>query len=196
VAAEGDAARRAAWREDAGRRDARRFVFVDESSTTIALTRRYGRAPKGERPIAAAPRNHGTPTSVVAAPTPGGPGPAMTRSGAIDTPAFVASVREPLGPTLEPGQVVALDNLSAHEAEAVRSRIEGRGCEPLFLPPYSPDFSPSAHASSQLKAIPREIGARTQDALAAAIGLALDRISPEDARAFFTHCGYRLPAVS
>jgi transposase len=196
VAAERDAAGRAAWRQEIAAHAPARFVFVDESSTTIALTRRYGWAPHDERLVAAVPRNHGRPTSVVAALTPAGLGPVMTREGAIDTPAFVAYVRELLVPTLEPGQIVILDNLSVHKAEAVRTLVEAHGCQLLFLPPYSPDFSPIEHAFSKLKAILREIGARSQDALDEAIRLALERISRADARAFFAHCHYTLPAVS
>jgi transposase len=196
VAAERDDARRTAWRQEIQEHDPARFVFVDESSTTIALTRRYGWAPMADRLVAAVPRNHGSPTSVVAALTPSGLGPVMTREGAIDTPAFLAYVRELLCPTLVPGQIVILDNLSVHKAEAVRTLIEARHCQILFLPPYSPDFSPIEHAFSKLKAILRAIGARTQDALHEAIRLALERISPADARAFFAHCSYNLPAVT
>lgn len=196
MAAERDDEQRKAWHSAAKVLDPRRFVIVDESSTTIALTRRYGWARHDERLVAAVPRNHGTPTSLVASLTLDGLGPAMTRPGAIDTPAFVAYVREVLGPTLRPGQIVILDNLSVHKAEAVRSRIEARGCELLFLPPYSPDFSPIELAFSKIKAFLRAVAARTQEALDDAIRLALDQITPEDARAFFEHCGYSLPAVS
>jgi transposase len=195
VAAERDPVHRAAWRQDIQGHDPARFVFVDESSTTIALTRRYGWAPRAERLMAAVPRNHGSPTSVVAALTPDGVGPVMTREGAIDTPAFVAYVRELLGPALQPGQIVILDNLSVHKAERVRALVEARHCHLVFLPPYSPDFSPIEHAFSKLKAILRALGARTQETLDAAIRLALDHISSADARAFFAYCGYNLPAV-
>ena len=196
MAAERDEEGRQEWHTAAKALDPRRFVVVDESATTIALTRRYGWARHDERLVAAVPRNHGTPTSLVAALTLTGLGPVMTREGAIDTPAFVAYVQEVLCPTLEPGQIVILDNLSVHKAEAVRSLIEARGCELLFLPPYSPDLSPIEHAFSKIKAFLRAVGARTQEALEEAIRLALDQITPEDARAFFEHCGYSLPAVS
>lgn len=196
MAAERDEEGRQEWHTAAKALDPRRFVVVDESATTIALTRRYGWARHDERLVAAVPRNHGTPTSLVAALTLTGLGPVMTREGAIDTPAFVAYVQEVLCPTLEPGQIVILDNLSVHKAEAVRSLIEARGCALLFLPPYSPDLSPIEHAFSKIKAFLRAVGARTQEALEEAIRLALDQITPEDARAFFEHCGYSLPAVS
>lgn len=196
IAAERDEARRDAWREAVRGRDARRFVFVDECATTIGMTRLRGWAPKDERLVAAVPRNHGTPTSLIAALTPQGFGPAMLRPGAIDAPAFAAYVRKELAPTLEPGQVVIFDNLSVHKDAQVRALIEARGCEVLDLPPYSPDFTPIENAFSKFKALLRQAAARIQDDLDKAIALALDQITSADARAFFRHCGYPLPAES
>jgi transposase len=180
VAAERDAARRAAWRREIQALAAVRFVCVDESSPTITLTRRSGWDPLAERLVAAVPRKHGSPTSVVAALTPDGWGPVLTREGAIDTLAFVADVRELLGPTLEPGPIVIRANLRVHQAEAVCALIAARHSALFFLPPSSPAFSPIEHAFHKLKAI----------------RLALERISPDDAHAFFGHCGYNLAAVA
>jgi transposase len=194
VATERDVARRARWREDTRHLDARRFVVVDETSTSIALTRHYAWAPKSERAHGAIPRNHGVPTTVVAALTPDGLGPAMTRQGPIDTAAFVAYVEHVLGPHLKPGQIVLLDNLSAHKSEQVRTLIAQRQCHLLYLPPYSPDFSPIEFAFSKLKDILRQAAARTQEALDETIRLALDQITSHDARHFFSHCDYHLPA--
>jgi transposase len=98
-----------------------------------------------------------------------------------------------LVPTLRPGQVVVLDNLSAHKADAIRALIEGAGCTLLFLPPYSPDFAPIEQAFSKLKAALRRAGARTRAALEDAIRAALDAITAADARGWFRHCGYALP---
>jgi transposase len=95
-----------------------------------------------------------------------------------------------LAPTLRVGQVVVMDNLSAHKGEGIRKVIEDRGCELLFLPPYSPDLNPIEEAFSKLKRSMRVIGARTKEALAEAIGKALDAVGAWDARGFFTHCGY------
>jgi transposase len=196
VAAARDAARREQWHRDARHLDAHHFVVVDETSTTIALTRHYAWAPKNERAHGAVPRNHGVPTTLVAALTTQGLGPAMTRQGPIDTAAFVAYVEHVLGPSLHPGQIVLLDNLSAHKAAAVRTLIEQRQCQLLFLPPYSPDFSPIELAFSKLKDFLRQAGARTQEALDVAISTAVDRITPEEAHHFFSHCGYHWPAES
>jgi transposase len=167
-------------------------VFVDETSTTIALTRRYARAPRGERAVTAVPRNHGTATSLVAALSPTGLGAAMTLPGALDGAAFTVYVRDLLCPTLQPGQVVLFDNVSIHHGEAVRECIETAGCTVRFLPPYSPDFAPIEHAFAKLKDLLRAAGARTQADLEAAIADALDQVTAADAHGWFTHCGYPL----
>jgi transposase len=194
VAAERDPARRLSWRQEVAALDPQRFVVVDETATTTALTRPYAWAPKNERAPERIPRNYGQTTTLIASLTPEGLGPAMTREGAIDTAAFVAYVREVLGPSLQPGQIVLLDNLSAHKAVAVRDLIAARGCQVLYLPPYSPDFSPIELAFAKLKDFLRQTGARTRQALDEAIRRALDVISPAEARGFFRHCGYNLPA--
>ena len=95
---------------------------------------------------------------------------------------------------LRAGQVVVLDNLGAHKGERVRELIEGRGCELLFLPPYSPDLNPIEEAFSKVKALLRRAGARTREALIEAMGRALDVVATKDSRGFFEHCGYQLPA--
>ena len=112
----------------------------------------------------------------------------------MDTATFECYIREQLGPTLRPGQVVVLDNLSAHKAASIREAIEARGCALLFLPPYSPDFTPIERAFSKLKALLRGLGARTREALEEAVRLAVDAITHDDAAAWFAHAGYTLPA--
>jgi transposase len=107
-----------------------------------------------------------------------------------DTEIFVAYVRHLLVPTLTPGQVVVLDNLSVHRAAAVRRLIEGAGCRLLFLPPYSPDFNPIEQAWSKLKTLLRGAAARTRDVLEAALRTFLDQITASDARGWFVHAGY------
>ncbi len=189
-AAEQDAAVRAAWREAITALSSADLVFVDESSTSISLARRYGRAPRNERAVGAVPRNYGLPTSLLAALGPAGLGAVMSLAGAVDQAAFTVYVRELLCPSLRRGQVVVLDNLSAHKGTAVQALIEGAGCTLLFLPPYSPDFSPIELAFSKLKAVLRAAAARTQAALDAAIGRAIEVVTAADAQAWFQHCGY------
>lgn len=142
------------------------------------------------------PRNHDPVISLIAALTIDGPGPAMTLPGAVDGVAFEAYLRAGLVPTLRPGDIVVLDNLRVHQGRRVRDLIEGAGCHLLFLPPYSPDFTPIEEAFSKLKAFLRGVGARTQTALEQAIGEALATITAHDARGWFTHCGYSVVAQS
>ncbi len=171
-------------------------MFVDESGTNLALTPRRARAPRGQRAYGAVPRNRGGNTTLIAALSLGGLGPALTLPGAADRPAFVAYVREVLAPALAPGQTVVLDNLSVHKGAAIRRLVEARGCRLLFLPPYSPDFAPIEHAFSKVKEHLRRAGARTRDALDAAITAALDTITAQDAVGWFRHCGYHAPGQS
>jgi len=124
---------RAAWREEASKLDPRLFVSVDEASTSIAMTRRRARSKRGTRVPGKVPRNHGKPTSLVAALSLEGLGAEMTLEGAFDSIAFVYFVERFLAPSLEPGQIVVLDNLSVHKAPRVRELIEARGCRLLFL---------------------------------------------------------------
>lgn len=158
--------------------------------SNLALSPLYARAPKGERAYGTIPRHYGKNTTLVAALTPQGIGPALALHGALDTPACVAYVRELLAPTLRPGQIVLLDNLSCHTAPQVRQLIEARGCQVLHLPAYSPDFSPIENAFAKIKQALRRVGARTTDALHSALAQALDAITAQDAENFFRHCGY------
>ncbi len=87
-----------------------------------------------------------------------------------------------------------LDNLGAHKGERVRELIEQRGCELLFLPPYSPDLNPIEEAFSKVKGLLRRAGARTRKVLIEAMGRALDAVTAEDTQGFFEHCGYRFSA--
>ncbi len=88
---------------------------------------------------------------------------------------------------------MVVDNLGAHKSERVRELIEGRGCQLLFLPPYSPDFNPIEEAFSKIKGLLRKAQARTRQALIEALGVAISAITAGDARGFFEHGGYRLP---
>ena len=95
-----------------------------------------------------------------------------------------------LAPTLGLGQMVVIDNLSAHKGGRVKEIIEERGCELLYLPPSSPEFNPIEQAFSKVKGLMRRAEARTREALIEAMGLALSAVSARDARGFFGHCGY------
>ena len=130
---------------------------------------------------------------MVAALTPDGLQEPWLIEGAMNTETFAWYIREELAPRLRPGQVVVLDNLSVHKAASIREALAERQCEVLFLPPYSPDFTPLAQAFSQRNAIVRGLGARTQEALQEAVRLAVEAITSDDAAAWFAHAGYALP---
>src|SRR6185369_7770632 len=133
-------------------------------------------------------------TTLVAALTPEGLHVPWLIEGAMDSATFAWYITEQLAPTLRSGQVVVLDNLSVHKAARIRQAIEARGCQLLFLPPYSPDFTPIEQAFSKLKASLRRLGARSKEALQEAVRLAIEAITPHDAAAWFAHAGYALPA--
>ena len=117
---------------------------------------------------------------------------AETQGYSADGAAFETYVEHFLVPTLEAGRIVVMDNLQVHKMKRVRELIEGAGAEILFLPPYSPDFSPIEEAFSKVKAILRRIGARTREALLEATSEALSAVSSTDARGWFGHCGYHV----
>lgn len=176
--------------------DPLRLVFVDESSTHTSFTRLYGWAPHDQRATGSVPRNHGKNQTFVAALTWQGMQAPWAVEGAMDTTAFEAYVTQILVPTLHPGQIVVLDNLSVHKAASIGDALAAQGCTLLFLPAYSPDFNPIEHAFSKLKALLRKLGSRTRDALLDALAFALDAITPADAAAWFLHVGYRFPDLS
>jgi transposase len=170
--------------------DARRLVFVDESGANITLARRYGWAPKGTRSRGSVPRNYGTNLTLFASLSLSGISSAMLLDGAADGLSFQLYVERFLVPTLVPRQLVIMDNLSIHKQAPMRRAIEAAGCRVLFLPSYSPDMTPIEQAFSKIKAILRRAGARTREALEAAITEAIDLVTTEDATGFFRHCGY------
>jgi transposase len=167
-------------------------VFVDESGFDTSMTRLRARAPRGERAYGKVPRNRGKNTTLIATITlEGAMGEAMTIEGATDALAFEAYVEGFLAPTLSEGQVVVLDGLGAHRTEKVRSLVEERGADLLFLPAYSPDLNPIEEAFSKVKQFARKAGARTREALVEAIAAALSAVTPEHAAGWFAHAGYR-----
>jgi transposase len=169
-----------------------RFVFVDECSTNTSLAPLYGWARRGERVHQKAPRNWGKNITLLSSIGKRiGMGASLVVEGSTNRTVFETYLEDVLCPTLERGQVVVMDNLSSHKGERVRELIEGRGCELIYLPPYSPDFNPIEQAFSKLKSYLREVCARSQQTLMELIGEALHTITTSDAEGFFKHCGYR-----
>jgi transposase len=189
-ASEQKEAERAAWRTQAADLPSQDLVFVDETGSHIAMTPLYAYAPRGARAVGKVPRNYGAIMTLIASMSLTGMGPAFVLDGAADSAAFEVYIEQVLAPSLKPGQIVILDNLSIHLGSRVKQAIEAKGCRLLFLPAYSPDFSPIEEAFSKLKTVLRRVGARTREDLQEAIAAALDLITVQDALGWFTHCGY------
>jgi len=167
-------------------------VFLDESGVTTQMTRHYGRAPAGERVGEATPQSHWRTLTVLSAITQKGVLASMTIEDATDGDVFLAYVQDVLGPKLEAGQVVIMDNLPAHKVEGVREKIEARGARLLYLPPYSPDFNPIEQIWAKVKQGLRSAKARTVEALEQAVAEALNTITAENTAGCFAGCGYGL----
>ena len=167
-------------------------MFLDESGVTTEMTRRYGRAPRGERVAEGTPAGHWHTLSLLGAMTAQGLVATMTIESPTDGDVFLAYVEQVLCPRLRPGQVVVMDNLAAHKVAGVRAWIEAAGAELQYLPPYSPDFNPIEPAWSKIKQLLRSAKARTVAALETAITEALAAVTADDASAWFTHCGYAI----
>ena len=185
-------AERLPYRDLSAALDLRRVKFIDESGINIALTRLYGRAPRGARALGSAPQNYGQNVTILGALSCTGPEAVMTIEGATDADVFRAYVREVLCPTLREGDIIIADNLSAHKATGVQEAIAAQGARLLYLPPYSPDLNPIERCWSKIKTFLRAAKARTREALDAAITRALATVTASDARAWFAHCGYVL----
>jgi DDE superfamily endonuclease len=127
---------------EVGRIDPQRLVFVDEMGTHTSLAPLYAYAPIGERAFFEVPRNRGKNTTLLTSMTRGGMGPSMAVEGATTSRVFETYVEQVLAPTLRCGEVVVMDNLGAHRPKRIRKLIEQRGCELVYLPPYSPDYNP------------------------------------------------------
>jgi len=169
-----------------------RLVFVDEigANTSLSVLRAWSR--RGERAHCSVPRNRGNNTTLLASMSVEGMGPSLAVEGVTDRKVFEAYIEGVLAPSLQCGQIVIMDNLTAHKGERIKELIEERSCELLYLPPYSPDLNPIEEAFSKIKGILRKAEARSREALVEAMGRALDAVTSRDARGFFEHCGYRV----
>jgi transposase len=191
-AGERDEFLRAAWRLlFAEWTDVEDLVFVDEMGTNVSLSPIYAWSRRGERAHAKAPRNWGKNVTLLASITARGLGPCLAVEGPTTREVFETYLEWVFAPALRPGQTVVVDNLSAHKGGRVKEIVEGRGCELVYLPPYSPDLNPIEQAFSKVKGLMRKAEARTREALVEAMGRALDALTSRDARGFFGHCGYR-----
>jgi transposase len=178
------------WSEWMGEIDPERFIFLDESNAKTTMTRRYGRAPRGERVVDHVPAGEYHATTILGALRYDGTVAAMVYEGGTDVAVMQAFAAGELQTILRPRDIVVMDNLSAHKDAGAIAAIEAAGAIACFLPPYSPDLNPIEPAWAKRKALLRGLGARTLGALEAALTTHVDAITPADAAGFFRHCGY------
>ena len=172
--------------------DPDRLVFIDESSAKTNMTRLRGRAPRGQRVHASCPHGHWHATTMISSIRVDGSTACMAIEGATDTEVFDTYVERFLRPSLRPGDLVVMDNLSPHKAARSQALIEQAGARVLFLPPYSPDLNPIEKMWSKVKQILRSTEARTLDALMDAIAVALASVTRQDAINWVASCGYSI----
>lgn len=194
-AKERDEAKRAVWRERTRDIDPERFVWIDETGSHLGMTRRYSRAPRGQRAFGTAPGSRGKNRTLIAALTLAGFGPGLLLDEALDRVTFDGYVIHRLVPTLKPGQIVVADNLKVHYSDRARAAIEACGAQLWYLPAYSPDLNPIEEAFSKVKTFLRSAAPRTPDDHSTAMWAALRAITPQDATGWFAHAGY-LPDTS
>ena len=170
--------------------DPAKLIFLDESGAKTNLTRRCGRALKGQRVHARTPHGHWQTTTMMSSLRLDGTTTCLALDGTTDTESFRAYVAAVLVPTLRPGDRVVMDNLSPHKSDPTLALITQAGAQVLFLPAYSPDLNPIEKMWSKVKALLRAAEARTPADLVTAIGQALTQVTAQDALGWFTSCGY------
>ena len=184
------AAARKIWADDQAKLNPDRLIFIDETGTSTNMARLRGRAPRGERLVGKIPHGHWKTTTFVAALRAS----ALTAPCVIDGPmngeVFLAYVEQVLAPSLKPGDIVVLDNLSAHKVPGVRETIQAAGAALLYLPPYSPDFNPIEQLFAKLKALLRKAAERSVDGLWTRIADLLDAFTPRECANYFRNAGY------
>jgi transposase len=181
---------RARWAKSKKQISHARLLFVDESGAKTNMTRRYARAARGVRAYDRVPCGRWETTTMIAAVGRNGPQAPWVIEGPIDGHSFATWATHVLAPTLIPGDIVVLDNLSAHRNSEAASAIEAKGATVWFLPPYSPDLNPIEKMWSKIKALLRKAKARDPETLFTAIGSAFAAVSKSDIQNWFASCGY------
>ena len=184
--------KRKEWEESQKNIPGKRFIFIDESAAKTNMVRLYGRSQKGQRCFDKAPHKWKTITMLSSVRSDGHTE-ALVFKGALNRDIFEIYVEKILAPSLRPGDIVVMDNLSAHQSPKVEKIIRSRHAELRFLPPYSPDLNPIEKMWSKVKQILRGMMARAEDALFDAIGTALSRVTASDAEGWYRACGYFIP---
>ena len=187
--------RREQWRRRSPTHDMRRLIFIDETWAKTNMIRLRGRAPIGQRLIDYAPAGHWKTTTLIAALDHRGMRCSTVVDGAVNSEIFESFVEHVLIPTLTPGDIVVMDNLSSHKTARTRRLIESRQAQLIFLPPYSPDYNPIEMIFSKIKQSLRSLACRSRDALWRAMQSVLDTVTPQNAANCFRHCGYTLEHI-
>ena len=169
---------------------AENLIFLDESGVNLSLTRLFARAAKGKRAHSRRPMKRGKNVSLIGAIGLKGVITQISLIGATDGLTFEAFISQKLVPQLWEGAYVIMDNCSIHKSQEIEALIQAAGANLIYLPPYSPDFSPIENCWSKIKSILRSLGARNYPDLAKAIESAFNQVSFGDIQSWFTHCCY------
>jgi transposase len=184
------AAARSRWKNDQTRLDPAKLVFVDETGASTKMARLYGRAKRGRRVVGRIPWGHWKTLTFVAGLRLDGITAPFVVDCAMNGAIFIQYLQQCLVPTLRPGDIVIIDNLSAHKRDKVREIVEAAGAALRYLPPYSPDLNPIEQSFAKLKAHLRKAKERTIPALSDRIGQAIDCFAPTECRNYFRKSGY------
>lgn len=184
--------KRSRFRKAVAELDVKHFKFLDESSINIDMTRLYGRAAPGERVVDSVPQPSGPQTTTLAVIGWTGIRAPLVLTGSVNGTVFYGYIEQCVVPTLQPGDILFMDNLSAHKVAGLETLIRSRGAHLIYLPPYSADFNPIELAWSKVKTILRRLKARTFPDLIDALKQALLAITAQDIQAWFAHCGYAI----
>lgn len=183
-------AARREWQAAQPALDSMKLVFLDETGASTNMARRYGRAPRGARCLAAVPPGHWHTTTFIAGLRHDDITAPMVADGAMTSALFLKYVQACLCPTLHPGDLVIAANLRSHKVAGVKEAVEAVGAHIRSLPPYSPDLNPIEQLVAKLNALLRKAAPRTVDALWKEIGTLLDRFTPDECTRYFASSGY------
>jgi transposase len=167
--------------------DPKKLVFIDETAASTNMTRRYGRATRGERLVCKVPHGHWKTSTFIAGLRHNRVTAPFLQDGPMNGATFLAYVEDVLAPTLKFGEIVIMDNVGVHKVMGVREAIEASGADVIYLPPYSPDLNPIEQFFSKLKALLRKTAARTIDKLWAVLGSCLTDFSRDECAAYLTN---------
>lgn len=181
---------RVVWRAWQQTCDVSKLVFLDETSATTDMIRRYGRAKGGARCFDDAPGGHWQTMTFIAGLRVNGITAPWCLDRAMTGEAFKTYLKTQLAATLKLGDLVIADNLSSHKVSGVKEIIEAAGAKIIYLPPYSPDLNPIEQVFAKLKTLLRKAMARSFEALWKSIGQLLSHFSEQECQNYFENSGY------